>query len=308
MSGEVPRQTNINVANIQRASSAPARISVIVPHYNDLENLKACIDRLDRQTLPRERFEIVVADNNSACGLDAVRAAVPTARVVPAPIQGAGPARNAAVAAAAGDIFAFIDSDCFADPDWLEQGLSALPTADYIGGRVRTSVLDPSHPSMAEAYEAVFAFNFEKYILQDKFTGTGNLFTTRAVFEKVGEFRAGVSEDVDWCHRANAHGFKLAYAPLAIVSHPARPDWESLAAKCRRIVREHRLLNQEKSFGNLRWIAWSGAILISPMPHALRVMRSATITGWRARWSALVGLTAFRAYRAWNMWRVMLKG
>src|ERR1700727_3704839 len=53
------------------ADCAPL-VSVIIPHYNDLANLKRCIDLLAAQTVPRSQFEIVVADNNSSCGLNEV--------------------------------------------------------------------------------------------------------------------------------------------------------------------------------------------------------------------------------------------
>src|SRR5438876_511998 len=49
-------------------SAAPA-VSVIIPHYNDLANLGACLRLLAAQTLPRSQFEIVVGDNNSRCGV-----------------------------------------------------------------------------------------------------------------------------------------------------------------------------------------------------------------------------------------------
>ena len=98
-------------------------VSVIVPHYSDLANLKRCIDLLAAQTVPRSQFEIVVADNNSSCGLNEVADVCGAfARVVSAPVQGAGPARNAAIAASLGDILAFTDLDCRPARDWLERG------------------------------------------------------------------------------------------------------------------------------------------------------------------------------------------
>src|SRR5271166_1802289 len=109
-----------------RRQDAPL-ISVIIPHYNDLANLERCIGLLARQTLPRSQFEVVVADNNSRCGLDEVkRVCGRIAHVVPAPTQGAGAARNAAVAASRGQILAFIDSDCRPTATWLERGKAAL--------------------------------------------------------------------------------------------------------------------------------------------------------------------------------------
>jgi len=87
-------------------------------------------------------MEAIVADDNSACGLDAVIRAAPCCRVVPAPIQGAGPARNAAAAVARGEILAFIDSDCDPRPDWIENGARALAAYDFAGGHVGTAPRD----------------------------------------------------------------------------------------------------------------------------------------------------------------------
>ena len=203
-------------------------ISVIIPHYNDLEALAVCYGRLRRQTWPAERFEIVIADNMSACGLAAVRQAAPSAIVVLAEIQGAGPARNAGVSASRGEILAFLDSDCVPGDDWLAQGNSALSFWDFVGGRVTCFARDPDNPSPVESFEIVFNFNIRRYVERVGFAGTGNMFLPRRVFEQVGQFRNGVSEDMDWSFRARAMGFRLGYAPEAVVGHPARADWTEL--------------------------------------------------------------------------------
>ena len=276
-------------------------VSVIVPHFNDIANLTRSIALLREQTWPADRVEIIVADNNSECGLEAVREAAPGAIVIPAPIQGAGPARNAAVAVAKGDILAFIDSDCFADPGWLAAGVAALDRFDYVGGQVITDVPDPEHMSVAEAYEAVFAFNFKKYIEVDKFSGTGNLFVPRTVFDATGPFRSGVSEDKEWCHRANGLGFRLGYAPDAIVAHPARRNWRELCGKWRRVTMESYLLQREKPLGMLRWMGRSVATAGSSVVHAPRVLRHPRLGGWRNKSHGLLGLIAIRFYRSWLM-------
>ena len=50
-------------------------VSVIVPHYNDLERLNICLDALGGQTFPVDRFEIIVADNDSCNVRDSNRSA-----------------------------------------------------------------------------------------------------------------------------------------------------------------------------------------------------------------------------------------
>ena len=191
-------------------------VSVVIPHYNDLDNLARCLDSLRRQDWPADRFEVVVADNNSVGGVAAVAAMAPDVHVVAAAEQGAGPARNAGAAAARGSVFAFIDADAIADPEWLVAGIAALQRFDYVGGRVVVTTRPPALLTASEAYEAVFAYDFRKYIETEHYSGTGNLFVPRAIFDRVGGFRSGVAEDMDWCWRANALGYRIgaaAYTP-----------------------------------------------------------------------------------------------
>ena len=122
--GARPASTTNSAA--ARGNATPA-VSVIVPHFNDLANLRACLALLKAQTLPADDVEIIVADNNSTVGLDAVRAVCGERTVVVnAPIQGAAAARNTGVEASRGRILAFIDSDCRPAPDWLTNGVAAL--------------------------------------------------------------------------------------------------------------------------------------------------------------------------------------
>jgi GT2 family glycosyltransferase len=282
-------------------------VSVVIPHYNQLEALARCLAALRRQTMPRERFEVIVADNNSAGGVSAVKAIAPDATVVAAPEQGAGPARNSGAAQACGATLAFIDADCLPDADWLEQGVAALACFDYAGGRVVTTIADRRAPSPAEAYEAVFAFDFKKYIEKDKFSGSGNLFVPKAVFERVGLFRAGVSEDIDWCRRANALGLRLGFAERAVVAHAARREWRELKEKWDRVTAETLRLARERRGWQGRWLLYAAAVAISPLVHWWAVLRSPRLLGWRAKASGLLGLVEVRLYRSYRMICLLLR-
>ncbi len=289
-----------------RKSHESVFVSVIIPHFDDIDSLQRCLSCLRRQTFLAERFEVIIGENNSPCGIDVVRALAAGVTVVAAPIQGAGPARNAAIRTARGDIYAFIDSDCFAEPEWLENGVKALAETDFLGGRVITTVRDPSRPSISEAYEAVFAFDFEKYITKDGFTGTGNMFAWRDVFEAVGEFRAGVSEDVDWSRRATHLGYRLSYAPTVIVLHRARETWSQLMQKYRRFARESYFLARERRYGVIKFLLWSFVILVSPVYYFPRIVHSTAVVGFRPKLLSFAGLVGAKAYRCEEMWRFFL--
>lgn len=274
------------------------RVSVIVPHYNDLGNLGECLRLLRAQTLPPDRFEVLVCDNNSTCGLAAVEAACGGfGRVVHAREQGAAEARNAGVAAAVGEVLAFIDSDCRPAADWLERGLAALGDADVAGGRIVVSVRDPARMTAAEAYERVFAFNNRRYVEAHHYSATANMFTTRTAFAKVGPFRAGVSEDRDWGERATRLGLRLRYADAAVVSHPARRDWAELARKWRRLTSESYALTCEQPYGRARWFARSFAVLLSPAVQAGSVLKSRELDSARDRAKAIYVLARLRIWR-----------
>ena len=282
-------------------SSCAPSVSVVIPHYNDLDSLRICYARLLGQTWPRDNFEIIVADNNSACGIEAVRAAVPEAKVVPAPVQGAGPARNCGAAEASGRVLAFLDSDCLPEPDWISEGVAALEQYDFIGGKVVTFARDAEKPNPIEAYETVFNFNFRYYIQNVGFTGTGNMFVPRHIYDRVGGFRAGVSEDVDWSFRARALGYSIGYAERAAVGHPARRSWKDLEQRWARMEAEHFLLCQERRWGRLRFVMKAIAMPLSVVPHVGKVLRTSRLPNQRARLDAIVVLTRLRFWRARRM-------
>jgi glycosyltransferase involved in cell wall biosynthesis len=94
-------------------------ISVVIPTYNEEENIAQCLVSLRHQTVPRSEYEIVVVDGGSK---DTTREIakkyadmvfVQTSRKV-------GGARNDGILAAHGDIVATTDADCIIPPTWIE--------------------------------------------------------------------------------------------------------------------------------------------------------------------------------------------
>lgn len=290
------------------AEGRPPYVSVIIPHYCQPEALAECLASLDAQTLPRDRFEIIVVDNNSPGGpAPAQDAVADRARLLVETARGAGPARNRGAAEATGDVFAFIDADCVASPEWLEEGLKGLDRFDVVGGRVDVSVADERAMTGAEAFERVFAFDFRSYIEDKGFTGSGNLFCRRETFEAVGGFRPAVSEDKDWSHRATAMGFSLGYHDAAAIAHPARADWSELTRKWSRLNREALKLSEEKRLGRWRWAARNLLLPVSIIPHALKIARSAKLPDRQARLRALGTLAALRMWRFMDSNRALLE-
>jgi cellulose synthase/poly-beta-1,6-N-acetylglucosamine synthase-like glycosyltransferase len=287
-------------------TTAQPSVSVIIPHYNDLGGLETCLAALARQTYPSGKIEIVVGDNTSPQGVKAVQAvAGKRAKVVLVEQRGAGPARNGAVAKSRGEILAFIDSDCVAEPQWIEEGVKALAGFDFVGGRVKVLVDDEAKMTPVEAWERVFAFDFKSYIEKKGFTGSGNLFCARTLFEAVGGFGVGISEDTEWSKRAQAHGFRLGYAPLAAVGHPARRTWDELIRKWRRINDENFGLQAGRPGRRLRWAIKGLMMPASAVAHTPKVLLDPGLHTPGQRLAALRVLYAHRFWRLMDVARVL---
>lgn len=285
------------------------KVTVVIPHFRDLRGLDICLSALAAQTYPKTKIEIVVADNNSPEGREAVAGVVAgRAELVVVMEKGAGPARNGGVAASTGEVLAFIDSDCVAEPGWIEEGVRGLETYDLVGGRVRVLLRDPTDITPVEAFERVFAFDFKTYIERKRFTGAGNLFCPKALFLAVGGFKPAVSEDKEWSQRAQAASYRLGYVPLAIVGHPARRTWAELLAKWKRINVETFILASEAPCWRMRWLIKTLLLPASAVVHSFKVLFSPELASFRDRVGAINILFRLRFWRFRDYLRLLNEG
>src|ERR1700736_5550852 len=121
--------------------SAP-EISVVVPVRDGALSLPRLIGAIERQTLPAERFELIVVDNASRDGSGALAGAA-GARVVVEPTPGRARARYRGVEAARAALIAFTDADCVPQPGWLAALLGCLGKVAVVAGEVTLQVGSP---------------------------------------------------------------------------------------------------------------------------------------------------------------------
>jgi glycosyltransferase involved in cell wall biosynthesis len=280
-------------------------ITVIIPHLNQPIGLGACLGSLETQTLDRAAFEVIVVDNGSTALPERVIEHYPGARLLQELKPGPGLARNRGIQAANADIFAFIDADCRAHPDWLRNALRVLQSSNgrvVLGGDVQIWRETEGVFSAMEAYESIFAYRFKLYIEQHGFSGTGNLVVRRGDFERVGPFAGiDIAEDIDWGQRACAAGCTFRYVPDMIVFHPARRSLGELFIKWDRHIQHAVNTRDRTALWYPRWFLRAFAILISPLVDWTKVIASDRVNGVSARAKAIVVLVAVRAYRAYKM-------
>lgn len=120
-------------------------LSIVVCTYNRMKFLPACLDSLARQTLDKDKFELIVVDNNSTDDSshiinDFIRLHPHlSCRYVFVEQKGLAYARNQGIAHAKHDLVTYIDDDTETTPEFAETILNFMlshPEAAGIGGRV----------------------------------------------------------------------------------------------------------------------------------------------------------------------------
>ena len=88
------------------------RVSIVIPVFNQAQDLGRCLAALERQTYPADRFEAIVVDNGSDEPIGPVTERFSFVRAICEPAPGSYAARNRGIEASRGEVLAFTDADC----------------------------------------------------------------------------------------------------------------------------------------------------------------------------------------------------
>lgn len=279
-------------------------VSVIIPVYNDNDFLQICLTALEKQTYARNRYEIIVVDNNSQQDVSSVVNAFEHVTLTREFQPGSYIARNTGIKIAKGEVIAFTDADCVPAPKWLENGVAALFSEHNVGlvaGHIDLFAKDPGDPNPFELYEAIaLAFPQDQFLANDRFGVTANLFTFKHVLDKVGEFNEALKSggDKEWGQRVFKAGYMQLYAKDAKVDHPARSTWEAIRKRSVRIIGgRYDMLKQAKT-SKLELLLELLGFLKPPFRFFIRTLQDSRLEGvhqkfWftvvmlRLRWVAI---------------------
>ena len=199
-------------------------ISVVIPVRNGAGMIDDCIASILACDYPPERHEILVVDNASTDGTPDVVARHPV-RLLREPRRGVSFARNRGIAEGRGELFAFIDGDCLADPAWLRE--LARPFEDAEVGCVAGELRHLPADSLAERQAVRMLGEWQRYAVNSNppYAITANAAYRRRVFDKIGPFdtRMPRAQDVELGLRFSERSpLRLAYAEHAVVRHRHR--------------------------------------------------------------------------------------
>lgn len=199
-------------------------VSIVVCCYNAAQTLEECLGSLSQLTYPN--YETIVIDDGSTDETARIAGRHPV-RLIRVPNGGLSKARNLGIDAAQGEIVAFIDSDAYADPDWLYYIVNALEEHDAsaVGG---PNLSPPQDGFMAQCIDQ--SPGNPTCVLVDNERAEHvpgcNMAFRKEAFDIVGQFDAqhrAAGDDVDICWRLLVADKKIVYHPSAVVWHHRRP-------------------------------------------------------------------------------------
>lgn len=178
------------------------RISVLIPCFNGAAYLA---EALDSVMLQGRAAEVILVDDGSTDGTEAITKRFAGVRYDRQPHQGIAAARNRALALAQGDAVAFLDADDLWPKNSLAARadlLDASPGAAWAGGLVQ-EFLSPELDVSVQRGLAVQPEPMPGRLMSA-------LLVRRETFARVGDFdlRYAVGESLDWVARADSMGLQ----------------------------------------------------------------------------------------------------
>jgi GT2 family glycosyltransferase len=233
--------------------------SVVICSYNGARTIGETLEAAKKIDYPS--YEIVVVNDGSK---DNTREIAESAgvRVITTLNKGLSNARNTGMAAANGELIAYLDDDAFPDPHWLTYLASMFLQTDYaaIGG---PNLPPDSDGLVANCVSAAPGGPVHVLITDteaEHIPGC-NFAVRKSALQAIGGFdpRFRVAgDDVDACWRLHEHGYKIGFSHAAMVWHHRRNSVGAYWRQQRGYGRAEAMLEQKwpskyNSAGHIRW-------------------------------------------------------
>src|SRR5438132_5107634 len=178
-------------------------------------------------------YEVIVVNDGSRDRTLEIAESYDYCRIFSQPNKGLSAARNVGAEAATGEIVAYTDSDCVADPDWLTYLVAKMEASNLAacGG----PNFPPPEDNLVPAAVAVAPGGPTHVLISDEVAehiAGCNMAFRREVLLQLGGFDPvyrAAGDDVDICWRFQDAGHTIGFSPAAVVWHFRR---NTVAAYC----------------------------------------------------------------------------
>jgi glycosyltransferase involved in cell wall biosynthesis len=254
------------------------RVSVVVCAYNAERTMDQCLASLAVLNYPD--YEVIVVNDGSRDRTREIAEGYDYCRIINQSNKGLSAARNVGAEAATGEIVAYTDSDCVADPDWLTYLVAKMEASDLVacGG----PNFPPPEDNVVPAAVAVAPGGPTHVLISDEVAehiAGCNMAFRREVLLQLGGFDPiyrAAGDDVDICWRFQDAGYTIGFSPAAVVWHFRRNTVAAYCAQQRGYGKAEALVYSKHPFrfnlfGQAKWLGriygdLSTSLLLSRRP------------------------------------------
>ncbi|MGE3907851.1 MAG: glycosyltransferase family 2 protein [Chloroflexota bacterium] len=238
-------------------------LSIVVPTYNRCSGVERLLRALAEQTYPADQFEVVVVNDGSTDGTEALLRQIETPyrlQVLHQTNAGPAAARNLGVQQASARLIVFLDDDVVPSPNLLEAHAAAQGDADDL------VIVGPMSPPVN--WRRSVWVRWEERQLQKQYDAmvqgrygctprqfyTGNASVPRRLLLAAGGFddRFKRAEDVELAFRMWSLGARFQYEPAADVLHYASRSFASWARTPYQYGRYDVVMGREKGINTFQ--------------------------------------------------------
>jgi len=222
------------------------RVSVVVCAYNAERTMDRCLASL--AVLDYPNYEVIVVNDGSGDHTLDIAESYSFCRIISQRNKGLGFARNVGAEAATGEIVAYTDSDCVADPDWLSYLVAKMESSNLAacGG----PNFPPPEDALVPAVVTVAPGGPTHVLISDEVAehiAGCNMAFRREVLMRLGGFDPiyrAAGDDIDICWRFQDAGHVIGFSPAAVVWHFRR---NTVSAYC----------NQQRGYGKAEALVYA---------------------------------------------------
>lgn len=209
-------------------------ISVIIPTYDAEKTIINTLNSFISQTFDKDKFEILIVDDGST---DNTKKLVNefinkygnllSIKFIEISHKGAAAARNVGIKNSLGDIIVFIDSDCIAPTNWLEEIARTLSRSEEKCAGI-CSIYEPINNKSLISRFIQYDHEFRVFKVISINNSTDFVGSYGVAFKKSALLNAGLfnekftsadGEDADLSYRITSLGYKLKYNPYLRILH-----------------------------------------------------------------------------------------
>jgi GT2 family glycosyltransferase len=292
--------------------SEEVKASIIILCHDGLAYMDGCLRSLLDQTYPRERYEVIVADNASEDeSVSFVSEKYPSVKLIEFERNyGFAEGNNRAVHLANGEYLVFLNQDTVVHRKWLSELVLCLDQKAGLAA-CHCNILSPRsreyNPENREEWPKVVCYyemtkygyaeeritSFRHSIIRANFLSGAAFIIRKSVIKEIGYLFDGsfgsYNEDMDLAMRLRSRGYKIGVIPTAVVYHHSsfsttitrRNLWKHF------MIIRNRFLSFYKSLGIFGFVLFLPTLVIS---HSKKTIDRSKRIGFSCTRAHILGL------------------